>query len=103
MSTPDFDASIQSLIKRHEENIAVAGWSIQVNFANQAKLIPGYATTMGLTLLGLPEIIVFALPTQHYPTILGKIAQQMIAGKLVAEPGRPIEQVINMPMEFAEV
>ncbi len=103
MSTPDFEASIQALINRHEENIAEIGWSIQVTFADQAKLIPGYATTMGLTLHGLPEIIVFALPTQHYPAILGKIAQRMIAGTLVAEPGRRIEQVINMPMAFADV
>lgn len=103
MNTPDFEAAIRAINERHDENISRLGWSIQYTHADPENNVPGFATTVGLTLQGLPEVIIFALPPQVFTTVLSAIARKMIGKTIDAVPGTVLEDIASSPMRFAMI
>lgn len=65
-------------------NIDLYGWALQYVLEDQ--LADSYAYTCGLTLRGLPELVVVGLAPEQSWSVLNDVAAQMTAGRRLA-PG----------------
>jgi hypothetical protein len=79
--------SMDNYLATVEEKIAKYGWMVQAVGAGEEE--PQFFYTVGLTRLGLPEVITFGLPMDVGQTLMNDVAIKMQADKLAGHP--PIE------------
>lgn len=67
-----------------EEKIATYGWMIQAVGASRKE--PAFHYTVGLTRMGLPEVITFGLPIDIGQQLLNDVAVKMQAEQVAGDP-----------------
>lgn len=75
------------------DKIRECGWVVQGVMGSEG--IPSYVYTVGLFKKGLPEVVVLGLPSGVAMHTLNDIAAQMIAGTLVLEDGKVVDEVFG--------
>lgn len=89
---------------KSEETIKRFGWMIQGVFPTQECRAPGgYAYTIGLSDVGLPEILVFGLPQEVAGYILNDLAEKMKTGEVKISHGLVLDELANLPVRFKKL
>ena len=93
-------ASLQDYLGNLRAIITRRGWAVQA--IGRDRLYPPWAYTTGLTLRGLPELVVTGMPGARAASLLNEIAAHALHAGM-PEPGIRVELVGGPLIEFVRV
>lgn len=94
--TTNLDAYDQHCI----ELIAEHGWMVQGVFPREYDVEAPFAYTVGLTVAGLPELVISGLPADTAYQLLDAAARESLAHELA--PGRILDGIATVPFRVVE-
>lgn len=80
--------------------IETHGWAVQGVFGTEHT--PSFSYTIGLSKLGLPEILAIGLPIDVAQSVLNNAASRLKAKEISIKPQDPIEELANLPLAFRQ-
>ena len=93
-------ATLQDYLGNLRAIITRRGWAVQA--IGRDRLYPPWAYTTGLTLRGLPELVVTGMPGARAASLLNEIAAHAVHAGM-PEPGTRVELVGGPRIEFVRV
>lgn len=80
------------------DKVAKHGWGVVGVFPTPGDPGPGFAYTVGLSEKGLPELVMYGLPTEVAHDIVNMVAKSMVDKESAPPVGEPIYGVASAPL-----
>lgn len=92
--------SLETFVDAATKKIAKCGWIVINVFEDPERGIPSFSYTVGLSSLGLSELLMMAVPSNYAHQMLGELVKKMIAKEVAGTHLEIVSKIANLPVRL---